>query len=63
MTAEQISFENMTPPELSIHFAKECLAQSRKYRQQNLPSNAALCLKQSSFWRKKAAIQLATFSD
>lgn len=59
MQAEQPNYISMTPPELSIHFAKECLAQSKKYRQKNLPSNAALCLKQATFWRKKAASQLA----
>jgi hypothetical protein len=58
MNAEQPNFEKMTPPELSIHFAKECLAQSKKYRERSLPSNAALCLKHASFWRKKAATQL-----
>lgn len=58
MKAEQPSYERMTPPELSIHFAKECLAQSKKYRERNLPSNAALSLRQASFWRKKAATQL-----
>lgn len=63
MQAEQPNYTNMTPPELSIHFAKECLAQSREYRQKNLISNASLCLKQAAFWRKKAATQLTTLND
>lgn len=62
MKTEQPSYENMTPPELSIFFAKECLAQARRYRQNNLLSNAALCLKQATFWRKKAATQLVSFN-
>ena len=63
MKAEQPEYLSMTPPELSIHFAKECLAQSECYRQENLFSNAYLCLKQATFWRKKAAAQLITLND
>jgi len=63
MLAEQPEYLSMTPPELSIHFAKECLAQAIEYRQEELLSNAALCLKQAAFWRKKAAAQLVILND